>query len=139
MNVLLIEDNEADRRAVKEAFSLNDKSVNLYMVEDGEKALQFVGRHGSYAVFPRPDLILLDLNLPGTRGHDVLRKIKSAPETKRIPVIVLSSSTFQVDICECYDLGANCYITKPMRFTELLRLVKAICDFWLKEVRYCQP
>jgi two-component system, chemotaxis family, response regulator Rcp1 len=137
MNVLLVEDNEADRRAIREAFRATSESVTLHAVEDGESALQFITQQGKFSESPNPDLILLDLNLPGTHGRDVLREIKTSPETKNIPIIVLTSSNFQGDICECYDLNANCYINKPMRYSELLKLVNVICEFWVKEVRYC--
>ena len=137
MNVLLVEDNDADRRAVKEAFVPFCAEMTLHMVEDGQKALDFVFRTGEYAEAPVPSLVLLDLNLPGTPGREVLRQMKSHPETRNIPIIVLTSSDFQKDVCEAYELHANCYINKPMRYSELQNLLKLICDFWVKEVRYC--
>ena len=137
MNILLVEDNEADQRAIKEAFVATCHDAALHVVEDGDKALQFVTGQDEYAESPPPDLILLDLNLPGMHGHDVLREVKANPETKKIPVIIFTSSPFQGDICDAYDLNANCYLNKPMRYGDLLKLVKLICEFWIKEVRYC--
>ncbi len=136
MNVLLIEDNEADRRAIQEAFKVVCKDVGLHWAEDGEKILQVVQRKGAYTGLPPVDLILLDLNLPGASGHDVLRELKENADTRKIPVIVFTSSTFKDDIRKSYALGANCYINKPMRYAELLDLVKKICQFWFGEVRY---
>ncbi|HTL48635.1 MAG TPA: response regulator [Verrucomicrobiae bacterium] len=137
MRILLVEDNDADRRAIQEAFLANGCSTALTIVEDGDKALQYIFHQGEYAAAETPDLILLDLNLPGTHGMEVLRRVKGDPATRNIPVIVLTSSAFQKDICDAYGLSANCYINKPMRFSELVSLVKTFCDFWVKEVRYC--
>jgi two-component system, chemotaxis family, response regulator Rcp1 len=137
MNILLVEDNEADRRAIREAFLGICKDENLHMAEDGEKALNFVFRKEGFEDSPTPDLILLDLNLPGTHGHAVLKELKSNPEKKNIPVIVFTSSNYKSDICEAYNLNANCYINKPLRYAELVSLMKLLCDFWVKEVRYC--
>jgi len=135
MNVLLVEDNEGDRRVMKEAFASTNENVTLYTVENGAQALQFVHRRDAYEKSPPAELILLDL--PGMHGREVLKRLKSDPETRNIPVIVLSSSTSQADICECYNLHANSFITKPMRYSELLKLVKLLCDFWIKEAKYC--
>lgn len=137
MNILLVEDNDADRRAIQEAFTSCDSNATLHTVPDGDQALDFVFRRGEYAGYPAPDLILLDLNLPGMHGREVLRQIKTKPDTKNIPVVVLTSSTYQGDICEAYGLSANCYINKPMRYQDLLKLVKLLCEFWIKEVKYC--
>ncbi len=137
MNILLIEDNEADQRVIKEAFAAHCTDGTLHIADDGEQALAMIGRRNGYAELPAMDLILLDLNLPGTHGHDILKVLKADKATRNIPVIVLTSSTFQGDICRSYELHASCYINKPMRYSELLNLVKLVCDFWVKQVRYC--
>lgn len=139
MTILLVEDNEADRRVFQEAFNAVCEGGTLHMVEDGEKALYFLFNKEEYATSPTPDLIILDLNLPRTQGHDVLKALKTHPDKKNIPVIVLTSSSSQSDIRTSYNLNASCYLTKPMRFADLLKLMKLICDFWLKEVHYCHP
>jgi two-component system, chemotaxis family, response regulator Rcp1 len=137
MNILLVEDNEADRRAILEAFKTVCDTGELHMVDDGAKALRFLFNKEEYLQSPNPDLVLLDLNLPGTHGRDVLRELKAHPEKRNIPVIIFTSSTSQGDICESYSLSANCYINKPMRYGELVKLVQLLCDFWVKEVQYC--
>lgn len=137
VNVLFIEDNEADCRAVKEAFSSVCANAELYTAKDAKTGLEFIfGRDETAPAFV-PDLVLLDLNLPGMSGRDILKAIKNDSEKGKIPVIIFSSSSSQEDINEAYALGANCYLNKPLRYTELIRLFTLICDFWLKEVRFC--
>lgn len=138
MKVLFIDDNEADRRIVKEAFAACGEDIVLYTAEDGEMALRFLGHEGEFVEMPKPDLILLDLNLPGAHGKEILKEIKSRPETKGIPVIIFTSSAFQQDVCESYRLNASCFINKPMRYTELVSQIKRLCDFWVQDVRYCK-
>lgn len=139
MNVLLIEDNEADRLIVKEAFStVCGSHENLYMVEDSQKAQEFLSKKEPFQESPQPDLILLDLNLPGKSGRELLSELKVGAATKNIPIIVLTSSNSQEDICYCYSHRANCFITKPTRYTELLRLMDLIHAFWLKTVSLCR-
>jgi two-component system, chemotaxis family, response regulator Rcp1 len=137
MNILLVEDNEADRRAVQEAFLAVCNNATLHMVESGDEALRFIFNKEEFQESPIVDLVLLDLNLPGIHGRDVLRELKTSAEKKNVPVIVLTSSTAQYDICESYNLSANCYVNKPMRYAELLDFVKLVCDFWIKQVQYC--
>ena len=139
MNILLIEDNEGDRRIIREAFTaVSGDNGQLYMAETGEAALRFLRKEKEFEGAPCPDLILLDLNLPGLHGSEILKTLKSDPVNKIIPVIVLTSSNSQQDICKSYGLGASCFLNKPMRYGELLNLMKLLYDFWIKEVRYCQ-
>ena len=104
------------------------------MVDDGEKALAFLRRQGAYAGVPRPDLILLDLNLPRKDGREVLAEIKSDDHLKRIPVVILTTSRAEEDVLKTYNLHANCYISKPIDLNQFMRVVKSIEDFWLSIV-----
>lgn len=130
MNILIVEDNEADRNILKIAFNSACPSAKLTLAENGEKALAGLN---SGAL---PDLILLDLNLPGMAGVEVLETLKQNKGTKKIPVIILSSSSNPKEISACYDNFANCYLNKPMSFTELKDLIKLICDFWIGKVKF---
>jgi chemotaxis family two-component system response regulator Rcp1 len=135
VEILLVEDNPADVRLTREA--LNDAKVrnSLNVVMDGEAALAFLRREGDYASAPRPDLILLDLNLPKKDGREVLAEIKQDPSLKQIPVVILTTSSAETDIIKTYQLHVNCYITKPVQLGEFLSVVKSIDDFWLQVVR----
>lgn len=131
LRILLIEDNPADVRLTKEAFREGGCLTDLSVVEDGVEAMAFLRREGRYASAPRPDLILLDLNLPKKDGREVLAEIKSDRALARTPVIVLTSSRADRDICRAYELGANCYVTKPIDLEQFLQVVRAVQDFWL--------
>jgi two-component system, chemotaxis family, response regulator Rcp1 len=135
IEILLVEDNPGDVDLTKEA--LKDAKVfnRLNVADDGAKAVDFLYRRGEYANAPRPDLILLDLNLPKKDGRQVLKEIKADPELAGIPVVVLTTSDADEDILRAYHLHANCYITKPVDFQQFLRVVKAIEDFWLTVVK----
>jgi two-component system, chemotaxis family, response regulator Rcp1 len=135
IELLLVEDSEPDVRLTMEA--LRDAKVQnrLWVVEDGVEAMAFLRREGRYADAPRPDLVLLDLNLPRKDGRDVLREIKNDDALKRIPVVVLTTSKSEEDVLRAYDLHANCYITKPVDFNRFLEVVRSIEDFWLTVVR----
>jgi two-component system, chemotaxis family, response regulator Rcp1 len=135
IEILLIEDNPADVRLTEEAFLEGRVSNHLTVAGDGEEALRILRREGQYADHRRPDLILLDLNLPKLDGRDVLAALKSDPDLRRIPVIVLTTSSAREDIEHTYGLHANCYITKPVEFGEFLKVVRTIEDFWLSIVR----
>jgi CheY-like chemotaxis protein len=128
---LLVEDNPGDVRLIQEA--LRDGKVwnNPHVVSDGEAALDFVYRRGPFADVPRPDMVLLDLNLPKKDGREVLAVIKSDPDLKRIPVVVLTTSKEEEDVLRAYNLAANCYVTKPVEFDEFMKVIRAIEDFWL--------
>lgn len=130
-NLLLVEDNPADVRLTQEALKQGQVPVNLSVVTDGVEAVDFLRRAGPYKDAPCPDLILLDLNLPRKNGREVLSEIKSDPELKRIPVLVMTTSKAQQDVARAYSLNANCYITKPMDLEDFMDVVRSIEDFWL--------
>jgi two-component system, chemotaxis family, response regulator Rcp1 len=135
IEILLVEDSPGDVRltmeALKEAKVLNRLSV----AADGVEATEFLNRRGRFTEAPRPDLILLDLNLPRKDGREVLAEIKAAPEFRRIPVVVLTTSRAEADVIKAYDLHANCYITKPVDFKQFIEVVESIEDFWLTVVK----
>lgn len=135
IEILLVEDNPGDVRLTKEALKDNKVRNNLTVVEDGVEAMSFLRREGKYIGSPRPDLILLDLNLPKKDGREVLSEIKADEHLRRIPVVVLTTSKAEEDILRAYDLNANCYITKPVDFDQFIRVVKTIEDFWLTMVK----
>ena len=134
VEILLVEDSLGDVRLTREAFKEGKLANNLHVVQDGEAALLFLRREGTYKDAVRPDLILLDLNLPKKDGREVLAAIKADDNLKRIPVVVLTTSKAEQDILKVYDLHANCYITKPVDLEQFLRIVKAIEEFWLEVV-----
>lgn len=135
IEILLIEDSPADVRLTKEALKEEKIHNSLSVVKDGVEAMAFLRRQGKYAGAPRPDLILLDLNLPKKDGREVLEEIKSDKELKVIPVVVLTISKAEEDVIKSYDLHANCYITKPIDLNQFSRVVKTIQDFWLTIVK----
>jgi chemotaxis family two-component system response regulator Rcp1 len=129
--VLLVEDSAGDVRLTQEAFKDAKVHVNLHVATDGVAAMDFLARQGEYANAPRPDLILLDLNLPKKDGREVLEEIKESPALKIIPVIVLTTSAVGADILRSYQLRANCCITKPVGLDGFLKVVRSIDSFWL--------
>jgi CheY-like chemotaxis protein len=132
---LLVEDNEGDVRLIKEAFSESKVDKSFSVAKDGEDALNFLYRKGRYSDTVRPDIILLDINLPKKNGFEVLEQIKKDPQLKKIPVIMLSSSASEDHITKSYDLNANCYVTKPTDFDEYSQVVKTIEDFWFDKAK----
>ena len=135
IEILLVEDNPGDVRLTKEALK-EGKVANLINVAiDGMDAVAFLKRAGKYANAPRPDLILLDLNLPKKNGREVLAEIKMDPELKHIPVVILTTSQAERDIIETYNLHANCYITKPVDLDQFINVVKSIENFWFTVVK----
>jgi two-component system, chemotaxis family, response regulator Rcp1 len=134
LNILLVEDSPSDVRLTQEAMLESESRSTLRVVGDGEEAIKFLNNEGPYETEPRPDLILLDLNLPKLDGKDVLRQIKKTSELKSIPVVVLSTSTAKEDVCECYALHANCYVSKPRLFDDFVATIKEIEAFWLSRV-----
>lgn len=135
IEVLLVEDNPGDVRLTREALRDGKVANNLSVVPDGVEALAFLRRQGRYADAPRPDLILLDLNLPKKDGREVLQDIKADPVLQRIPVVVLTSSEAERDIAQAYALHANCYITKPVDLDQFITVVRSIEDFWFTIVK----
>lgn len=134
IELLLVEDSEPDVRLTVEALHEAKVRNRLWVVEDGVEAMEFLRQEGRHAQAPRPDLILLDLNLPRKDGRQLLKEIKSNDSLKRIPVVVLTTSKSEEDILRAYDLHANCYITKPVDFNRFMEVVKSIEDFWLTVV-----
>ena len=135
IEILLVEDNAADVRLTEEALREGKVRNNLHVARDGMEALEFLRRQGKFAKATRPDLILLDLNLPRRDGREVLAEIKDDPALKMIPVVVLTTSSAEADIFKSYKLHANCYITKPVDLEQFVSVVKSIDDFWLTVVR----
>ena len=134
-DILLVEDNPGDVRLTREALKGSKSSISLSVVGDGVEALAFLRRENGHVHALRPDLILLDLNLPKKDGREVLAEIKTDESLRRIPVIVLTTSQAEQDILKAYDLNANCYITKPVELDQFIKLVKSIEDFWLTIVK----
>lgn len=135
IEMLVVEDNPGDVWLIVEAFKQNKVSNKLHVVEDGVEALAFLRREDKYAGAPRPDIILLDLNLPKKDGREVLVEIKADKNLRRIPVVILTTSKAEEDIFKAYDLNANCYITKPIDLDHFIRVVKSIKEFWLTIVK----
>ncbi len=135
IQILLVEDNPGDVRLTIEALKEGKVSNSLSVARDGVEALSFLRREGPHAKAARPDLILLDLNLPKKDGREVLAEIKDDSSLRRIPVVVLTTSKAEEDILRTYDLHANCYITKPVDLEQFISVVRSIDDFWLSVVR----
>ena len=135
LEVLLVEDNPGDVRLTKEAFLEANKTISLHVASDGVEAMAFLRRTGAHASAPRPDLILLDLNLPRMDGREVLAQIKEDVSLKLIPTVILTTSNSEADIVRSYQLQANCYLTKPVQLEAFEALVKSINDFWLTKVK----
>ena len=133
--VLLVEDSPGDVRLTREAFKDAKVHINLNVASDGAEAMDFLKRKGKHSDVPRPDLILLDLNLPKKDGREVLEEIKQSPVLKSIPVVILTTSASDEDILRSYRLHANCYITKPVGLDGFLEVVKSIDTFWLSVVK----
>ncbi len=135
IDILLVEDSNADARLAQEALRSSKIRNVLHRVADGEEAMAFLHREGRYADAPRPGLILLDLNLPKKDGREVLAEIKGDENLKRIPVVILTISSDEEDVLKTYNLHANCYITKPIDLGQFVKMVKSIEDFWLTIVK----
>ena len=135
VHVLLVEDNPGDVRLTREALKDAKLAINLHVVGDGLEAMAFLRHEGDYASKPRPDLVLLDLNLPKKDGREVLADIKNDVDLRRIPVVVITTSKAEEDILKSYDLHANCYITKPLDLDQFVIVVHSIEQFWLTIVK----
>jgi two-component system, chemotaxis family, response regulator Rcp1 len=137
--VLLVEDSPGDVRLTREAFRDADGSIDLHVATDGVEAMAFLRREGIYSQAPRPDFILLDLNLPRMDGREVLALIKEDDALKTIPTVILTTSDAEEDILNSYQLRANCYLSKPVQLDAFERLVRSINEFWLTTVKLPQP
>ena len=135
VEILLVEDSPGDVQLTNEALRDAKVSTHLHVATDGEEALAFLRREAGFEDVPRPDLVLLDLNLPKKSGHEVLEEIKSDPELRRIPVVILSTSDAEDDVLAAYDRSANCYVTKPVDLDRFWEVVRSIDQFWLSFAR----
>lgn len=135
LELLVVEDNPAEILLLEEVLAEAEVALELRVVNNGEEGLAYLRREGRYAEASRPDLIMLDLNLPGRDGRQVLREIKEDPELRAIPVIILSTSQAEEDILQCYRMQANCYITKPVGLEEFIEVIRAIESFWFRTVK----
>ncbi len=135
IKILLVEDNPGDARLAEETFKESKIKNNLYHVEDGVEAMEFLNRRGRYAEAPLPDLILLDLNLPRKDGREVLAEIKEDPKLRVIPVVVMTTSEAERDLIKTYDLHANAYVVKPIDLDRFIEVVQAIENFWFTIVK----
>lgn len=135
IEILLVEDDPGDELITREAFEHNKLKNNLHVAHDGEEGLNFLYRRGEYEGAPRPDLILLDLNLPKYDGRQLLEKVKSDPDLSRIPVVVLTTSSAEEDILRSYELHANAYVTKPVDLDQFMKAVRQIDEFFVQVVR----
>jgi len=138
IHVLLVEDSPGDVRLTQEAFRDANRSIQLHVAADGVEAMAFLRHQGEHVDAPRPDLILLDLNLPKMDGREVLAQVKEDDDLKMIPTIILTTSDAEADIVKSYELQANCYLSKPGQLEEFENLVKSINDFWLVKVKLPQ-
>lgn len=132
IKILLVEDNPADIRLIKEVFKDTDSNIEIFVVKDGVDVMDFLNQKSRFQDVPKPDIILLDLNLPRKDGREVLREIKENDDFKYIPIVVLTTSSSKEDVIKTYGNHANCYITKPVDFDRFLKVIKSIEDFWLK-------
>lgn len=135
IEILLVEDNEGDARLAKEALRDSKIRNTIHHVSDGEAAIAFLRHEGAFRELPRPDLVLLDLNLPRKDGREVLAEVKADEDLKRIPVVILTVSSAEEDVLRSYNLHANCYITKPLDLAQFMKVVHSIEDFWLTIVK----
>jgi CheY-like chemotaxis protein len=135
VNILLVEDNPGDALLVRESMRDLKLRNRLHHVGDGDEAMRFLKRQGEHAGAARPDLILLDLNLPGMSGREVLGAIKNDPALDVIPIVVMTSSSAERDIVESYEIGANCYVTKPLDLDQFMHVVQSVECFWLSIVK----
>ena len=134
IEILLVEDNPGDARLTLEAMREAKVRNRIHVVEDGVEAMEFLRRQGRFGDAPRPDLILLDLNLPRKDGREVLAEVKADPDLKRIPIVVLTTSRAEEDVLRAYNLHANCYVTKPVDLEQFMKIVSQIDEFWVKVV-----
>ncbi|MFO8155764.1 MAG: response regulator [Pseudomonadota bacterium] len=135
LNILLVEDSPEDAELVTEAFKVNGHSANFQYVRDGEEAMALLRREGPYAEAPRPDLVLLDLNMPRKDGREVLAEIKADADLRALPVVILTTSSAEVDVVRSYADQASSFLTKPLEFDEFLEQIRKVGEHWLTAVR----
>lgn len=135
IDILLVEDSEGDVRLIREALKEGRLLNNLFVAKNGVEAMDFLSKSGNFPDAVRPDLVILDLNLPKKDGREVLEDIKTNPDFKRIPVVILTTSSAERDILASYNMHANCYIVKPLDMDQFIEVVKSIEDFWLSIVQ----
>jgi chemotaxis family two-component system response regulator Rcp1 len=135
IDILIVEDNKGDARLIKEVFNQNKVFNSLHFVTDGVEAMDFLYARGKFKGVPRPDLVILDLNLPRKDGREVLAEIKSDAELKHIPVVIMTISQAEEDIFKSYNLHANCYVTKPIDLNQFIKVIKSIENFWFSVVK----
>lgn len=139
IRILLVEDNPGDADLTRESLERSAQPIELTVAVSGTEAVDCIHKRGRFASAPTPDLVLLDLNLPGIDGKGVLAEIKQHAEFKRVPVSILTSSAAEEDIAHCYELGANCYVVKPMDFKSFDTTMQAVVNFWFTIVKLPQP
>ncbi|MGZ7117069.1 MAG: response regulator [Methanobacterium sp.] len=135
VNILLVEDNPADARLIEEVFKDTNVGNRIFVVKDGVEAMDFLNHQNKFSDAPRPEIILLDLNLPRKDGREVLKEVKENDELKSIPIVILTTSSAKEDVIRTYGNHANCYITKPVDFDQFMKVITAIEDFWLRVVK----
>jgi two-component system, chemotaxis family, response regulator Rcp1 len=135
IDILVVEDNPGDARLIEEVLRVYKNNYHLHLVEDGVEAMNFLHKEGKYSNSPRPDLILLDLNLPKKDGREVLAEIKSDVSFKMIPVVIMTTSQAEEDIIKAYSLHANCFVTKPLELDQFNKTIKSIVEFWYALVK----
>ncbi len=135
IDILVVEDNSGDARLIKEVLNDNKIFSSFYLAKDGVEAMDFLKKKGQFKSVPKPDLIILDLNLPRKDGREVLAEIKTDEELKHIPIVIMTISQAEEDILKSYNLHANCYITKPIDLNQFIKVVKSIEDFWFSVVK----
>jgi len=135
IEILLIEDSPSDANLTMQSLQQAKITNTVHWVEEGEAAMDFLYQRGGYADAPRPDLIMLDLNLPGMDGREIFTEVKADPDLKRIPIVVLTTSSDEADVLRSYDLHANCYVSKPFDVQQFIQVIQLISDFWLTAVK----
>jgi len=135
IDILVVEDNAGDARLIREVLNNDKVFASLHMTKDGVEAMDFLRNKGKYRNSPKPDLIILDLNLPRKDGREVLAEIKNDDKLKHIPIVIMTISQAEEDILKSYNLHANCYITKPIDLNQFIKVVKSIEDFWFSIVK----
>jgi two-component system, chemotaxis family, response regulator Rcp1 len=136
INILLVEDSRADARLIEEVFAEEKISVDINVVRNGEEAMAYLRKEGPYKTALRPDLVLLDLNMPKKDGREVLAELKADDSLKSIPVVILTTSQAEEDVLKSYELQASCYVTKPIDLDKFIKIIRSLDDFWFSAVKF---